>query len=172
MPVTLHNRSWQMQVFNLVHDAYCRGRACSCSEITTIVVEENPRTGERAPRRVPKRVPAALTLLARETRSGLPNTVLQVPDIQAAIGRGILRVVAQTPEALPVVPPPAKTSVAPNPPPAAPQVKGPAEAHSPPAPEVQRPASATTAVPAGRTGRSHDSARGRSTSMAAERKDV
>jgi len=41
MPVTLHNRSWQMQVFNLVHDAYCRGRACLCSEITTVVVEEN-----------------------------------------------------------------------------------------------------------------------------------
>lgn len=41
MPVTLHNRTTRMQVFNLVHDAYCRGHACSCSEITTVVVEEN-----------------------------------------------------------------------------------------------------------------------------------
>ena len=108
MPVTLQNRSWQMQVFNLVHDAYCRGRACSCSDITTIVVEENPRTGERAPRRVPKRIPAALTLLAREVRAGFPNSVLQVPDVRAALARGFLRVVAQTADAPPATAPPAK----------------------------------------------------------------
>ena len=108
MPVTLQNRSCQMQVFNLVHDAYCRGRTCSCSEITTVVVDENPRTGERAPRRVPKRIPAALTLLAREVRAGLPGTVLQVPDVRAAIARGILRVVAQTADAPPATAPPAK----------------------------------------------------------------
>lgn len=172
MPVTLHNRSRQMQVFNLVHDAYCRGRACSCSEITTLVVEENPRTGERAPRRVPKRVPAALTMLARETRSGLPNAVLQVPDVQAAIGRGILRVVTQTSEAPPLVPLPAKTSVAPSPPPAAPQVKGPAEVHPPPAPEAPRPAITTPAVATTRGARAHETSRGRSIATAAERKDV
>jgi len=45
MPVTLENRLRQMQVFNLVHDAYCRGRGCSCSEITVVVTDENPRTG-------------------------------------------------------------------------------------------------------------------------------
>jgi hypothetical protein len=86
MPVTIENRLRQMQVFNLLHDAYCRGRGCSCSEITVVVTDENPRTGERAPRRVPKKVPAALTLLAREVRAGLPASVLQVPDVRAAIG--------------------------------------------------------------------------------------
>ncbi|MBN1771105.1 MAG: hypothetical protein JXB32_07590 [Deltaproteobacteria bacterium] len=153
MPVTIQNRSWQMQVFNLVHDAYCRGRACSCSEITTVVVNENPRTGERAPRRVPKCVPAALTLLAREVRTGLPNTVLQVPDIQAALARGTLRVVAQTPESTPAP---------------APAAKGPAEVRQAPAPETPRPASATPA--ASRGARAHEGARGRS--AATERKDV
>ena len=156
MPVTLHNRSWQMQVFNLVHDAYCRGRACACSDITTVVVEENPRTGERAPRRVPKRLPTVLTLLAREVRTGLPNSVLQVPDIQAAITRGILRVVAQTPE---------------PPPPAAPPTKRLVEVHPAPASEVPRSAGAMTAVPSTRGGRTHEGPRARSTA-AADRKEA
>lgn len=101
MPVTIENRLRQMQVFNLVHDPYCRGRGCSCSEITVVVTDENPRTGERAPRRVPKKVPAALTLLAREVRSGLPTSLLQVPDVRAALARGDLRVVAQETDPLP-----------------------------------------------------------------------
>jgi hypothetical protein len=144
MPVTIQNRSWQMQVFNLVHDAYCRGRACSCTDITTVVVDENPRTGDRAPRRVPKRIPAALTLLAREVRPGLPSTVLQVPDVRAAIARGILRVVAQTPD----VPPPTS----------APAKAGPG-AERPAAPESPRAAGGTPAC--GRSVRSTEGARAR-----------
>jgi hypothetical protein len=101
MPVTIENRLRQMQVFNLVHDVYCRGRGCSCSEITVVVTDENPRTGERAPRRVPKKVPTALTLLAREVRAGLPTSVLHVPDVRAALARGDLRVVAQETDPLP-----------------------------------------------------------------------
>jgi hypothetical protein len=101
MAVTIENRLRRMQVFNLVHEAYCRGRGCSCTEITVVVTDENQRTGERAPRRVPKKVPAALTMLAREVRTGLPLSVLQVPDVRAAIARGDLRVVAQEADPLP-----------------------------------------------------------------------
>lgn len=97
MPVTLESRVRQMQVFNLEHDAYCTGADCACSEITTLVVEENPRTGERAPRQVSKRAPASLTLLARERRDGLRDSVTAVPEIQAAIARGLVRIVEQTP---------------------------------------------------------------------------
>jgi hypothetical protein len=99
MAVTLENRLRQMQVFNLAHDAYCRGRECACSEVTVVVTDENPRTGERAPKRVPKKVPAALTLLAREVRDGLPDAVLRAPEVRAAIDRGALRVVRQAPDA-------------------------------------------------------------------------
>lgn len=109
MPVTLENRLRQMQVFNLVHEAFCLGRECSCSDVTVVVTDENPRTGERAPRRVPRKVPTALTLLAREVRKGLPDAVLRVPDIRAAIERGILRVVAQDAEPLPAPAPVAQT---------------------------------------------------------------
>jgi hypothetical protein len=97
MPVTLENRLRQMQVFNLVHDAYCRDGACACREVEAVVVEENPRTGDRAPRRVTRRAPAALTLLAREVRPSLPDAVLDVPDVRAAVARGQLRVVRQGP---------------------------------------------------------------------------
>jgi len=97
--VTLENRLRQMQVITLVHDAYCRERACACTEAIVVVIDDNPRTGERAARRVRRRVPAALTLLAREVRDGLPDTVLRVPDVQAAVGRGTLRVVRQAPDA-------------------------------------------------------------------------
>lgn len=97
MPVTIENRVRQMQVFNLEHDAYCAGGECSCSDITTVVVEQNPRTGERAPRHVTKKAPASLTLLARERRDGLRESIVSVPEVRAAIERGFVRVVEQTP---------------------------------------------------------------------------
>lgn len=108
MPVTLESRLRQMQVFNLEHDAFCEKGPCVCLDITTTVLEENPRTGERAPRRITKKAPAALTLLARERQGDLPDAVLQVPEVRAAIERGHVRVVEQTP-ATPVSPGPART---------------------------------------------------------------
>ncbi len=107
MPVTIQSRLRQIQVFNLDHDAYCGQGECACSDIETVVVEENPRTGERAPRRVRKKAPDSLTLLARERREGLRDSVLAVPTIQSAIARGHVRVVEQTPAA-PARPRPAR----------------------------------------------------------------
>lgn len=107
MPVTLEGRVRRMQVFNLVHDAFCAGGECACSEITTVVVEQNPRTGERAPRHLVKKAPAALTLLALERRDGLRESIIAVPEVRAAIERGLVRIVAQTPAAPPR--PPART---------------------------------------------------------------
>lgn len=108
MPVTIESRLRQMQVFNLEHASYCR-EACACSDITTTVVEENPRTGERAARRIEKKSPASLTLLALERRAGLPTALLDVPDVKAAIARGHVRVVEQLPDAPPPAPAPATT---------------------------------------------------------------
>src|SRR5262249_16758373 len=99
MPVTLESRVRQMQVFNLPHGAYCKER-CACSERTVMVVEVNPRTGERAPRSVTRKTPGSLTLLARERRAELPSAILDVPEVKAAIARGRVRVVEQTPDVL------------------------------------------------------------------------
>lgn len=98
--VTLENRLRQMQVFNLVHEVWCAEGTCSCREVTVVVTDENPRTGERAPRRVLRKLPTALTLLAREVRAGLPDAVVEVPDVRAAIARGHLRVLRQAPESV------------------------------------------------------------------------
>lgn len=112
MPVTLESRVRQMQVFNLPHETYCAGGACACSETTVVVLDANPRTGERAPRRVACRTPDSLTLLARERRAGLPAAVLAVPEVKAAIARGLVRVVEQKPDAPPANPAPAPVAPA------------------------------------------------------------
>jgi hypothetical protein len=101
MPLTLENRLRQMLIFNLPHETYCRPSGCACSDIVSVIIGENPRTGERAPRHVPKKVPDSLTFLALERRSGLPSVLLDVPDVRAAIAKGHLRVLKQEPDAPP-----------------------------------------------------------------------
>ncbi len=97
MPVTLESRIRRMQVFNLEHEAYCAAGECACSDITTVVMEHNPRTGERAPRHVTKKAPASITLLALERREGMRDSIVSAPEMRAAIERGLVRVVEQTP---------------------------------------------------------------------------
>jgi len=111
MPVTLESRVRQMQVFNLPHHVYCKD-ACACSDTALAVLAENPRTGERASRRMTQRTPGALTLLARERRAGLPTTILDVPEVKTAIARRRVRVVEQTPDK-PSTPTPAAPAVEP-----------------------------------------------------------
>ena len=101
MPVTLESRLRQIQVFNLDHDAYCRPGACECADLAVLVVDENPRTGDRAQRRVEKKAPGSLTMLALERRAGLPTRLLDVPEVRAAIARGHVRVVEQVPDTTP-----------------------------------------------------------------------
>lgn len=115
MPVTLESRVRQMQVFNLPHDAYCADGDCACSDTAVLVIDENPRTGERAPRRVTRKTPDSLTLLARERRADLPAVILDVPEVKAAIARGLVRVVEQKPDVPPARPAPASATPAPAP---------------------------------------------------------
>jgi len=136
MPVTLESRARRMQVFHLPHDVFCRDQ-CACADVTVVVVAENPRTGERAPKRVTKKAPGTITLLALERKPGLPSALLDLAQVKAAIGRGYLRVIEQTPDkaavpaaavaapgspthspaqaAIPVSPSPAATSSSPAP---------------------------------------------------------
>jgi hypothetical protein len=98
MPVTLESRVRRIQVFHLPHEVVCRTHSCACAEVTVVVVAENPRTGERAAKPVAKHVPGSITILARECKAGLPCAVLEVAEVRAAIDRGYLRVVEQTPD--------------------------------------------------------------------------
>lgn len=97
MPITIESRLKQIQVFNLPHESYCANADCACSDIVTSVVEENPRTGERAAKQVARKAPATLTLLAKEKREGLRDSILLAPEVKSALERGLLRVIEQTP---------------------------------------------------------------------------
>jgi hypothetical protein len=97
MPVTLESRSRRMQVFHLPHEVCCRDR-CACAHVAVFVMAENPRTGERARKRVEKQVPSSITFLARERKENLPAALLELAEVEAAIGRGYLRILAQTPD--------------------------------------------------------------------------
>jgi hypothetical protein len=99
MPVTLQNRRRQMQVFNLDHRSYCEPSGCGCVELVVTLVREHPRTGAQLPRRIEKKAPGSLTLLALETRRGLPEAILKVPEVKAAIDAGTVRVVEHTSDA-------------------------------------------------------------------------
>lgn len=97
MPVTLESRSRRMQVFHLPHEVCCRDR-CACADVAVFVVAEHPRTGERARKKLVKRVPGSITFLARERKENVPVALLELAQVKAAIGRGYLRIVAQTPD--------------------------------------------------------------------------
>jgi hypothetical protein len=97
MPLTLESRARRMQVFHLPHEVFCRDR-CTCVEVPTVAVAENPRTGERARKHLNKKVPGAITFLARERKPGLPSALLELAQVKAAIGRGYLRIVEQAPD--------------------------------------------------------------------------
>ena len=124
MPVTLESRARRMQVFHLPHDVFCRDR-CTCAEVAVVVVAENPRTGERAPKHVRKKVPGSLTFLALERKPGLPSALIEVAEVKAAIGRGYLRIIEQTPDK------PAAPAAAENAPPHAPAPAANAASHFP-----------------------------------------
>ncbi|WP_428264544.1 hypothetical protein [Haliangium sp.] len=96
MTITLENRERRMQVFNLPHDIYCEAVeycACAATDVTTLL--EDARTGERMARTATRRIPASITLLARESRRGLPEAVLRIPEIRRAVDRRALRVLTE-----------------------------------------------------------------------------
>jgi len=131
MPVTLESRARRMQVFHLPHDMFCRDR-CACAEVAVVVVAENARTGARAPKHLKRRVPGSITFLALERKPGLPSTLLEVAEVKAAIGRGYLRIIEQTPDK------PAAPAAAENAPPHAPAPAANAPSYSPTPAAVER----------------------------------
>ena len=91
MAVTLESRVRRMQVFNLDHETYCQGPECCCSEMDLLVSDHNAVTGEKGVRPIRKRVPGSLTLLALDRLTGLPDVVVNVPEVREAIARGFVQ---------------------------------------------------------------------------------
>jgi hypothetical protein len=92
MAKTLRNNTNRRQIFELPHDFVCTDDACKCTVIDRRVRDLNPQTGEYGVKSEQIRAPYAVHLAARATSAPLPDEVVNVPNIAAAISRGILSV--------------------------------------------------------------------------------
>lgn len=96
MSVTLTNAKGRLLTFLLSHEAYCMACGeCACS---------------MQPGRGGRRLPASLTLASGVTLTNLPEAVLHVAGVAAAIRSGEVALKRQAPTATPSSPP----SVAPE----------------------------------------------------------
>ncbi len=86
MPITLINKLKRKQTFLLDSPAFAHEQ-----RTMAVTVIEEARDGNRYPRRVQKKVPGAFTLLAGETRHGLPDQIVAVPGIKKAIDSGTVK---------------------------------------------------------------------------------
>jgi hypothetical protein len=97
VPVTLKNKARAMKVFNLPHAIVCTEALCLCTRRVTGVQDVHRETGEKQMRALKKRLADSITFTAAGTEGDtikeLPDTVLQVPEIGAAIRRRELAIV-------------------------------------------------------------------------------
>jgi len=89
--VKLKNNSGRVWECNLPHASFCGCGPCSCQTVRQPSIVHDPRTGNQATKELRRRVCASMTLLAGETRECGDN-ILRVPEVQAAVQRGELRV--------------------------------------------------------------------------------
>jgi hypothetical protein len=88
--VTLINKSGRLRTYQLTTSFFSsRKWGARRLEVRTI---EHHRDGNRYARISRKSVPGALTLVAGESREGLPDQILAVPDVKAAVAAGELEV--------------------------------------------------------------------------------
>jgi hypothetical protein len=84
---TLRNRSRTILTFNLPHEFYCADGECRCVDVRQHITVHDGTTGltgiaERTPK-----LAASVALLAGETKTDLPKTILDCPDVKSAIDR-------------------------------------------------------------------------------------
>ena len=89
---TLRNNTNRRQIFELPHDFVCKDDACMCTVVDRRVRDLNPQTGEYGVRAEQVRAPFAIHLAARGSSPALPDEVVNVPSVAAAISRGTLSV--------------------------------------------------------------------------------
>lgn len=84
--VALKSTVKRMQSFNLPHDPCC-GSKCVCVSTIFTAHDHNPKTGRIGMRRVPRKICPSLSVGAMETVKDLPDSVLDAPEIKAAMGK-------------------------------------------------------------------------------------
>lgn len=86
--VILQNRTRRAIDFNLPHESYCGEGPCACSTVEQPVIVNDMDTGVQGLKVVEKKFCASITLLAGGLSDELADSVLNVPDVSAAIARG------------------------------------------------------------------------------------
>jgi hypothetical protein len=92
----IQNASRRLQVYDLAAPAFQDNTSAHGYKLQHVHVVEHSKNGKLAARRLPRMFPTSITFLAGETISNLPNEVLDVPAVQAAVARGELRVLSRT----------------------------------------------------------------------------
>jgi hypothetical protein len=92
MSVVLKNTSKKMQIHDLPHDLVCDGEDedCLCTDHTLRISVLNPESGEKAVRLVDRTINDSVHIAVGEKSRELPDKVLGVPSIEAAIKAGEL----------------------------------------------------------------------------------
>ena len=86
--VTLTNTSRRMKVYNLDHPFF-RTSKWGARRMAVTVVEQH-RDGNRYPKVLKRSLPGSITLLAGESRKGLPDQIKAVPAIRKDLKSGVL----------------------------------------------------------------------------------
>lgn len=89
MAVILKNKSKRMQIFELPHDVVCEGEGdgCLCTDTTLVIPFLNKATGERGMKHIDKTLNDSVHIAVGESSRPLPDSVVSVKSIKAAIGR-------------------------------------------------------------------------------------
>ncbi len=82
--VSLTNRVKGTRSFNLTHEAMC-AKGCVCKAVVASVVKSGTSTRQPGLHSRTITCPEPLTLLAGETRRGLPESILGSPEITKAV---------------------------------------------------------------------------------------
>jgi hypothetical protein len=99
MSIVIKNMERRMRIINLPHETYCKAAGrCACAKETVTTVVHDPKTGERSMVSRVKRIPSSLTILGLEAREGLPDALLEIPEVKRALRAGRLRIVEQRSE--------------------------------------------------------------------------
>lgn len=82
--VTLRNRTKRIKIVNLTHATVCAGE-CLCEKTEFRSQTHDAKTGETGVRVLDRRLNASVHLLPGEWSDPLPDAVLNVPQIKAAV---------------------------------------------------------------------------------------
>lgn len=95
--IALQNTTRRLQCYNLdaAHFETVEGPH-GFQLIYAHVVDHDARTGALFPRRIPKSVCSSITFLASESKSELPDELLECLDVKLAVARGELRLLGRS----------------------------------------------------------------------------